>query len=85
MPINQMVSRHHVGSDGEVPVHRHHCFTVRLPASAYPTTADASKLLPVFPVSFAEADHHMGRRRQSNRKHNSRDQSLKWGAGHERA
>jgi hypothetical protein len=63
----------------KVPVHCHHCFTVRLPAGAYPTTADASNLLPVFPESFAEADHHMGRRRQSNRKHHSRDQSMKWG------
>jgi len=36
-------------------------------------------------VSFAEADRHMGRRRQSNRKHHSRDKSLKWGAEHERA
>jgi hypothetical protein len=26
---------------------------------SYLTTADASNLLLVFPVSFAEADHHM--------------------------
>src|SRR5262245_36384745 len=45
----------------KVPVHCHRCFAVRLPVGAYPTTADASNLLPVFPVSFAEADHHMGR------------------------
>jgi GAF domain-containing protein len=36
------------------------------PACAYLTTADASNLLLVFPVSFVEADYHMGRRRQSN-------------------
>jgi hypothetical protein len=66
MPINQMVSRQQVGSDGEVPVHCQHSFTVRLQASAYLTTADASNLLLVFPVSFVEADYHMGRRRQSN-------------------
>src|SRR5262249_42095250 len=42
-----------VGSDSEVLVHCHHSFTVRPPACAYLTTADASSLLLVFPVSFA--------------------------------
>src|SRR5262245_3025457 len=36
----------------------HHSFTVRLQPCAYLTTADASNLLLVFPVSFAEADLH---------------------------
>jgi len=38
-----------VGSDGEVPVHCRHSFTVRLQPARYLTTADASNLLLVFP------------------------------------
>jgi hypothetical protein len=66
MPINPMVSRQQVGSDGEVPGSLPPFFYRSAPAYAYLTTANASNLLLVFPVSFAEADHHMGRRRQSS-------------------
>jgi len=44
---------------GEVPGSLPPFFYRSAPACAYLTTADASNLLLVFPVSFAEADHHM--------------------------
>jgi hypothetical protein len=43
-----------VGSNGEAPVHCHHSFTVAF-SLCYLTTADASNLLLLFPLSFAEA------------------------------
>src|SRR5439155_21518932 len=44
---------------GEVPGSLPPFFYRSAPACAYLTTADASNLLLVFPVSFAEAHHHM--------------------------
>ena len=39
------------------------------PACAYLTTGDASNLLLIFPISFAEADHHIGSAIGDNRTH----------------
>jgi hypothetical protein len=47
--------------DGEVPLQLPPLFYRSAPACAYLATADASNLLLVFSVSFAETDRHMGR------------------------